>query len=1335
MAQTQIAFQGQNDGCQIGENHGDLHFHSSDPSEVALNQTCLHDLATTNPHHDKDRIEDMKGGLLKDSYAWVLDNSEFNEWRDSVEAHLLWIKGDPGKGKTMLLCGIIDQLTESTSANVAYFFCQASDARINSATSILRGLIYLLVEKQPYLLSHVREQYDKMGKRIFQDTNSWQALSKILTAILEDQRLQSTFLFIDALDECVGGLHLLLDLICRLSSCYPHIKWIVTSRNWPEIEESLQDAAGAKLCLELNESSISDAVNKYIQHKIVHLARVKKYSNDLCKTVQQTLSEKSQGTFLWVALACQELSKSSTTRWRTLSVLNTLPKGLDGLYRRMIEQITASEDAMLCKQILAIVSTVYRPLTLSELTSFADFPGEFSDDDNALIEIIGRCGSFLTIRGDLVLLVHQSVQDFLTHEAFNETPVGAIQHRSIFSRSLNIMSQTLRRDIYGLKEPGFPIERVQKPDPDPLASSSYSCVYWIDHLEEYHSLTGEYDGLDDHGPVYEFLQQKFIYWLEALSLLGNIPYGIKAIAKLENTLKKASRDTELFNLVADESRFIRYHMTPVEQSPLQLYCSALFFSPTESLTRRNFKHELPEWVTTTTEMLHDWGPCLNTLEGHSAIVNDITWSPDETQIVSASGDTTMKIWDSSTGECISTLREQDDFAEVVKNVFCSSDGLIASVSKTTVNIWDPVSQHCINTLEFYNESQHSPVWLMKGRIACFIDNTPGSPTVEFWDPVDDKCTLTLEIDDSFDTYKMTCSCNGHIACPSDDNTVTIWDSTGRRISVLEGHSGEISYVKWSEDGKQIATCSEDESLRIWNADSGVCTSILVGHEDLVVSCSWSSDGKFISSSSSDGTEMVWNTAGDNIGECISTFHTKGHRGSKTLYWCSDGRIASNSTLGFNIWHSDTGHLQSNYDGHPNSITTLLWSSDGTRIVSASWDETIKIWDATVTNSWQNSEARDIEWSRDGSRLAITSVSIPESITVWDLATGECIREFEDDDVIEYITWSPHRDHIASGSDFGTVKIWSLTTDQLECVSKLPKISDAEVFGLAWSHDGSQIAWVSSDGALRAWNFTKESYTDFQLPGIQTSYWLQRKTHLEERLACGSTFLAWSYDGSKFALISSVYDDILICDLTTKSSKILENPRNHYAYLSWSSTGYLASISEDKNIRVWDESDQCKLVIKGHTERIWSLAWSHDASRIVTASVDETVMIWDAVTGSCVFRLDIYFTGYFYFDPFNSNKLHTGSGTFLLDPHLRNHLTRDPPIEPETFPKPMYYGLSTDATWVTYKGINLLALPPDYRPGHWGSLGLFGTNMVIDCVAVGLLMLKFPENPFCIETGK
>ncbi|KAG9227961.1 hypothetical protein BJ875DRAFT_501101 [Amylocarpus encephaloides] len=68
---------------------------------------CLADLRLPIPHDDKKRIEDTNGGLLAGSYRWILENPEFQQWRHDTQSRLLWIKGDPGKGKTMLLCGIL----------------------------------------------------------------------------------------------------------------------------------------------------------------------------------------------------------------------------------------------------------------------------------------------------------------------------------------------------------------------------------------------------------------------------------------------------------------------------------------------------------------------------------------------------------------------------------------------------------------------------------------------------------------------------------------------------------------------------------------------------------------------------------------------------------------------------------------------------------------------------------------------------------------------------------------------------------------------------------------------------------------------------------------------------------------------------------------------------------------------------------------------------------------------------------------------------------------------------------------------------------------------------
>jgi len=502
---------------------------------------CLRDLRITDPRADKVRIEETKGGLLLDSYQWILGNHDFNQWRNDPQSHLLWIKGDPGKGKTMLLCGIIDELRQSTAEThlLAFFYCQAADSRINNAAAVLRGLLYMLVDQQPSLISHIQKQHDLAGKALFEDANALVSLSNIFTNILHDPSMKSTYLIIDALDECVAAdLPKLLDFIVKKSSVSPRVKWIVSSRNWPSIERDL-DAAMQKvrLCLELNEESVSTAVATYIDFKVDLLAKRNKYGSDTRDAVQRYLSLNANGTFLWVALVCQRLS--SVSGWKAQRMLTAFPPGLNSLYERMMDQIKVSEDAELCKRVLALVSAVYRPITLDELASFVDMLDGVSDKYEALSEIIGLCGSFLTLRERTISFVHQSAKDFLVGEAYSEIYPSGIEcvHHTIFSRSLQVMSERLRRDVYGLGAPGVPIDQVKRPRCDPLSAARYSCVYWIDHLLDCDPTRNAVNDLQADGSVVRFLRRSYLYWLEALSHCRSMSEGVVSMAKLEALLQ------------------------------------------------------------------------------------------------------------------------------------------------------------------------------------------------------------------------------------------------------------------------------------------------------------------------------------------------------------------------------------------------------------------------------------------------------------------------------------------------------------------------------------------------------------------------------------------------------------------------------------------------------------------------------------------------------------------------------------------------------------------------------------------------------------------------------
>ncbi|APA08683.1 hypothetical protein sscle_04g034530 [Sclerotinia sclerotiorum 1980 UF-70] len=869
-----------------------------------LQNRCLIDLRTTDPQLDKRRIEETKGGLLDNVYNWIFDNSDFQQWHFNRDNRLLWIKGDPGKGKTMLLCGIINELQRSDETALAYFFCQGTDARINSAVAVLRGLIYMLLDRQPALLSHLQKRYEKAGEQLFKDANTFIALSDILKDILHDKNLKPTILIIDALDECQKDLPQLLRLIVSGLSISSRVKWLVSSRNWPEIEEQLQQAEqGTRLSLELNAESVSAAVRWYIREKVKYLARTKKYTTETKDTIERYLLEHANGTFLWVALVCQNLEKA---RLFTNSKLQDYPSELDPLYNRMMEQIVDMEDieaAKICLQILAIVVIAYRPLALDELMSLMEMNNEIP-----LEEIIQLCGSFLVVRNRNVFFVHQSAKDFLSKEAIKTIfpdGIGKVHNKALLN-SIIVMRKTLKRDIYGLGHPGFPIDKVKQPDPDILASIRYSCIYWINHLRDGDPEQNR-EHIQDNGNIYEFLKNHLLHWLEVMSLMEKTSEGINAISSLESYIL-ANKGSELYTLIHDAKRFVLYNRIGIEQAPLQIYCSALFFAPENSIIRKTFQEYIPSWIYKISRTRSNWSAALQTLEGHSGSVKSVAFSPDGTKVASGSHDNTIRLWDAMTGESLQTLEGHSDW---VKSVAFSPDGTkVASGSDDeTIRLWDAMTGESLQTLEGHSDSVSS--------VAFSPDGTK-------------------------------------VASGSDDETIRLWDAmTGESLQTLEGHSGSVSSVAFSPDGTKVASGSHDKTIRLWDAMTGESLQTLEGHSGSVSSVAFSPDGTKVASGSHDKTIRLWDAM---TGESLQTL--EGHSGSvSSVAFSPDGtKVASGShDKTIRLWDAMTGESLQTLEGHSSWVNSVAFSPDGTKVASGSHDKTIRLWDAMTGESLQTLE--------------------------------------------------------------------------------------------------------------------------------------------------------------------------------------------------------------------------------------------------------------------------------------------------------------------------------------------------------------------------------------------
>ncbi|KAK3169687.1 hypothetical protein OEA41_009071 [Lepraria neglecta] len=991
-------------------------------------EKCFQHLCLTDPRLDKIRIEDTQGGLLQDSYCWILEDADFRRWREDQQSRLLWIKGDPGKGKTMLLCGIIDELKKPAAHTylLSFFFCQATDSRINSAAAVLRGLIYLLVDQQPSLISHVRRKYDHAGRTLFEDTNAWVALSEIFTDILQDPNLKGTYLIIDALDECVTDLPKILDFIIQKSSVSSSIKWIVSSRNWPEIEEVLETAGQKiRMCLELNAESISTAVRSYIEHKVIHLAQRKKYDDKLKNAVRDYLSSNANDTFLWAALVCQNLENFWS--WEVLAVLGTFPPTLDKLYNGMMQRICTANSSNLFKQILALVTVVRRPITLKELTSFIKTLEGITDDLESLRKIIELCGSFLTLQGDTVYFVHQSAKDFMLQKASTQIfPSGEAEvHHAIFLRSLEVMSRTLHRDMYSLCTPGFSIDQVQPRDPDPLAAVRYSCVFWVEHLKEWDpsNTAKDRNDLGNGGAVDKFLRQKYLYWLEALSLLGGMSEGVLSIIMLESILQGKPDASQLTNLVRDVRRFILYHKWAIENNPLQVYASALIFSPSNSVVREIFKQEEPSWIKTIPGMESDWNACLQTLEGHSDLVNSVVFSHDSKHLASASDDKTLKIWDASNGKCLQTL---EGHSHLVNSVVFSHDSkhLASASDDKTLKIWDASNGKCLQTLEGHSHLVNSVVFSHDSK---HLASASHDKTLKIWDASNGKCLQTLEGHSDWVNSVVFSHDSKHLVSASHDKTLKIWDaSNGKCLQTLEGHSHLVNSVVFSHDSKHLASASRDKTLKIWDASNGKCLQTLEGHSDWVNSVVFSHDSKHLVSASDDKTLKIWDASN---GKCLQTL-----------------------------------------EGHSDWVSSVVFSHDSKHLASASWDETLKIWDASNGKCLQTLEGHShlvnsVVFSHDSKHLA--SASDDKTLKIWDASNGKCLQTLEGHShLVNSVVFSHDSKHLASASHDKTLKIWDASNGK--CLQTLEGHSHL-VNSVVFSHDSKHLASASGDETLKIWD--------------------------------------------------------------------------------------------------------------------------------------------------------------------------------------------------------------------------------------------------------------------------